>query len=46
MNKVNNKVVEVMRSPDSSDIQYWIGRLPSYKEIGYGKGLNNLKKKI
>lgn len=45
-NKTINKTVEVMRSPDSSSIQYWIGRLSDGKELAYGKGLNNLKKKI
>jgi len=45
-NKTINKTVEVMRSPDSSGIQYWIGRLSDGKEISYGKGINNLRKKI
>jgi len=44
-NKAINKIVEIMRSPDSSGIQYWIGTF-GYKEIGHGKGLDNLKKKI
>ena len=45
-NKAINKTVEVMRSPDTNDIQYWIGRISDGKEIGHGKGLNNLKKKV
>ena len=45
-NKVVNKEVEIMRSPDYSGIQYWIGRMSDGKEIGHGKGLDNLKKKI
>lgn len=35
-----------MKSPDSSGIQFWIGRLSDDKEIGHGKGLDKLKKKI
>lgn len=45
-NKAINKTVEIMRIPDSSGIQYWIGRMSDGKEIGHGKGLNNLKNKI
>lgn len=45
-NEAINKTVEIVRSPDSTGIQYWIGRLSDGKEISYGKGLNNLKKKI
>lgn len=45
-NKDINKTVEVMRSPDSSGIQYWIGRISDGKEISHGKGLDNLKKKV
>ncbi len=45
-NKTINKKVEIMRSPDSSGIQYWVGRLSDDKEISHGKGLDNLKKKI
>jgi hypothetical protein len=45
-NKAINKKVEIMRSPDSSSVQYWVGRLSDDKEISHGKGLDNLKKKI
>lgn len=45
-NKAANKAVEVMRSWDTNEIQYWIGKLPSYKEIGHGKRLDDLKKKV
>lgn len=45
-NKAINKKVEIMRSPDSSGIQYWVGKISNDKEISHGKGLDNLKKKI
>lgn len=44
-NKTTKKAVEIMRD-SKNEIQFWLGKLPSYKEIGYGKGLNNLKNKI
>lgn len=40
------KVVEIMRSWDTNEIQFWIGKLPNYKEIGHGKRLDDLKKAV
>lgn len=45
-NKSVDKHVEIIRDWDNMEIQYWVGTSSKGKELGHGKGLNNLKKKI
>lgn len=45
-NKSVDKTVEVMRSSDTKDIQYWIGKISNRKEIAHGKKLDDLKRRF
>lgn len=45
-NRHTDKMVEVMRDWDNNEVQFWVGTASKGKELGHGKGLQNLKKKI
>jgi hypothetical protein len=45
-NSTINKTVDITRDWDTKEIQYWIGLTSNGKELGIGKGIQNLKRKI